>query len=161
MVAITSADRCASCGAPFALVGRVHRCVPRRVPAPVADPVTHEAPAQETDSQAKAAALVEDVIADIGRRYAECGAQDEIIRQAVITGTAAVEITPNAIIDVDLASGEDKTAIFKIERTPNGVLNVVSISEQRAKRQPKRDRAAYMRGYRARKKAERQTGAGA
>lgn len=54
-----------------------------------------------------------------------------------------------AFIGIDYGSG-DRSIVSAI--SPNGRVDVVSIVERK---KPKRDRAAYMRDYRARKRAER------
>lgn len=97
---MTIATYCPDCNRPYALIGRVHRCVPRQ-------PQVHSAgnPA----------------------------------------GTQAIGAYKSAMCETPPATGEDLHSTAN-RGEPAPISNVVPI------RKPKRDRAKYMRDYRARKK---------
>lgn len=118
---------CPACNLPFALVGRVHRCVPR--PAPVIRP----APEQETAGSSQTTVSMEGFSAGT---------------QAIGAYQVAMGVTP--------PSTGDRKHLKKTANRDEPALNsnVVQI------RKPKRDRAKYMRDYRARVK-NRKAGGGA
>lgn len=77
---------------------------------------------------------------------------DEATKDDVIDALEAdTDITPE-LIGVDPASPNgDMTAVVEGVAQPDGSLTITSVKVTK----PKRDRAAYMRDYRAKKKAER------
>lgn len=95
-------DRCPACNRPFALVGRVHRCVPEA---------------------------------------------SRVHLEGSPAGTQAIGAYQSAMGETPPSTGEAKHLHRSANRgEPCNNSNVVPI------RKPKRDRAAYMRDYRARKK---------
>lgn len=119
-------DRCPDCGVPYALVGRAHRCVPRQ-----ADTGGHD-PIEQQRGRAEAARHPHKVEA-AGSNPAPAPNQ---LRRIATTSEAAPERRKLAAIDAALRA-ENAGYVGQV----NGIII----------RKPKRDRAAYMRRYRARR----------
>ncbi|WP_316205758.1 hypothetical protein [Bradyrhizobium sp. SZCCHNS1012] len=123
--------RCPACNLPFAIVGRAHRCVPRSAPV-----VQFES----ADSQAEHASEV-----------SEMGAGDS-------AGAPAIGAYQSVMGVTQPATGDD--AVHHLHVTANrgepDHNNVVTM-----RKAPKRDRAAYMRNYRALQKRKKNAGGAA
>lgn len=128
MVAVkTIPTHCQACGGAYALIGRVHRCAPG------------------------IQRLRQIVIADIPPLAAE---GNEALAAEVARGID--KMMSEAICGVDIARpGGDMSAYATLTKCEDGKITVTSVAaEEPYRKPPKRNRAAYMRDYRARKRAE-------
>jgi hypothetical protein len=169
--------RCPACNLPFAIVGRAHRCVPR--PAPVAEQVEQTATELVAPARYLSREEVEDRFPSPKAKAARAKEKSHHLAgnpaetPALGAYQVAMGVTPPAKgsrtanrsapapihIGIDLGKpGSDMHVEAVVKREPDGSLNVLSIKNVR--KAPKRDRAAYMRDYRALQKTK-QAGASA
>lgn len=127
-------DRCPACDRPFALVGRVHRCVPRS--------------GSETEVMQGRAARS----ARVAHNHEVGGSNPppatNFQMEGDPAGTQAIGAYKSAMGVTPPSTGDGEHLHLSANRgEPAPLSNVIQI------RKPKRDRAKYMRDYRARKKA--------